>query len=263
MKQIPLIILILFGIIGCAPVELEDFADDSKEKIASQYIGALLKGNFETLQNDIDHELKPQLTDEVLRQMQSVFGAEEAEEKNLIGYQVHTYGQNPTTYNLSYQYGYGDRWVVWNVAFRVLEDEKSQIIGLNVYPPLSQSLKDTHRFTLQNKGILHYIFLLLCIAIPVFILFTLVFAIRTKIKRRKWLWIIFILVGVVKLSLNWTTGQMGYQLINFSLMGSGVGSVSNYAPWIVSFSIPLGAILFWVKRKELQKEEVQTDGVTI
>ena len=43
MKRISLLILVLFSIIGCAPMAIEDFADNTKEAIANQYIETLLK----------------------------------------------------------------------------------------------------------------------------------------------------------------------------------------------------------------------------
>jgi hypothetical protein len=60
------------------------------------------------------------------------------------------------------------------------------------------------------------------------------------------LWIIFILIGLAKLNLDWTTGQMGFRLIAFQIPGAGISKMGLYAPWILSVSVPLGAILFLI-----------------
>jgi len=65
------------------------------------------------------------------------------------------------------------------------------------------------------------------------------------------LWIIFILFGFVTFSLNWTTGEFEIQLISIKLFGVGIIKLGIIAPWIVSFSIPIGAIIFWIKRKKV------------
>ena len=82
--------------------------------------------------------------------------------------------------------------------------------------------------------------------IPIFILVTLVFAIRAKLSR-KWLWIIGILLGFVKFSLNWTTGQVGFQIISFQLLGAGFSKAGLVAPWTLSFTLPIVAVIFWIK----------------
>lgn len=83
-----------------------------------------------------------------------------------------------------------------------------------------------------------------------FILVTLVACIRTKMRRRKWRWILFVLVGGVSLSLNWTTGEIGFSPLSVRLLGASAMTTSAYSPWIVSISFPLGAAMFWLKRRK-------------
>ena len=241
---------------------IEEFADDSKEAIADVYIQSLIKGNFEVLKNDIEPSLEAKLTDEILEQMRALLGSEEPNEKNLIGYTAHTYNQEPTRYNLTYQYAYDEQWIVWNVAFRTLPDGSNEIFGLNVYNPMDRSLQDIHRFELLGKSIIHYAFLMLCLLIPIFIVFTLIIAIRTKFKKRKWIWILFIVFGCGTFSLDWTSGQTAFQLLSFQFLGVGATSASIYAPWILSFGPPIGALMFWIKRKQLTKMKVHPAGVS-
>jgi hypothetical protein len=57
-------------------------------------------------------------------------------------------------------------------------------------------------------------------------------------------------MGIGKLSVNWTTGACIFSPFSIQLFGFGM-SCEEYSPWIISFSLPLGAILFIIKQKQL------------
>jgi hypothetical protein len=80
-------------------------------------------------------------------------------------------------------------------------------------------------------------------------------------RRRKWLWIIFILIGFGKLSLNWTTGQILFNPLSFYVQLFSVAVIKHgpYAPWIFSISIPLGAIIFFLKKILIVTEPASTE----
>ncbi len=80
-----------------------------------------------------------------------------------------------------------------------------------------------------------------------------VIAVRTKL-RRKWLWLLFILVGVGHLSINWTTGQLSFQPIYIVLCSIGAFR-PLYGAWLLHVAFPLGAVIFLVRRKQLQLEQ--------
>lgn len=255
-----ILILLLTSLTACIPKDIEDYADDTKEAKATEFIQKLIDGEFEDIESAIEPSLKLQLNNELLQQMSNILGSDEILERQLIGYQTHSLNQQPTRFNLSYQYGYADKWIVVNVAFRTLENGQDEIFGLNVYNPMNQPLQELHKFTLVGKGSLHYVFLAMGIFVPVFILYTLISAIRTKFKKRKWMWIIFIIIGIAQFSINWTTGQVGLKILNVQLFGSGIFTSSIYAPWILSFSIPIGAILYWVRRDKIRFQNPQSLG---
>jgi asparagine N-glycosylation enzyme membrane subunit Stt3 len=81
-------------------------------------------------------------------------------------------------------------------------------------------------------------------------------------KRRKWLWILFILFGFGKLSINWTTGQWGVMVLAAQLF-SASAAAAYFGPWIVSVSLPVGAVLFLIKRRRLEESTVVHDGTLV
>jgi hypothetical protein len=116
---------------------------------------------------------------------------------------------------------------------------------------MAQSLQEYNRFALVGKNAIHYIVLSLVVAVPLFIVYALVLCLKTPIARRKWLWMLFIALGFSRLSFNWTDGAYKIQPISFSLLGAGFLKAGPYAPWIFTVAVPVGAIVFLVKRRSL------------
>lgn len=125
---------------------------------------------------------------------------------------------------------------------------KTTVIGFNIYRT-EASQKELNKFKLADKSALHYIILLLSCIVSIFILVSLVYCIKTPIQKRKWLWVLFILGGIGAISINWSTGEFGFKIIQYQFFGATAIASSEYAPWIITASFPLGAIVFWFKRK--------------
>jgi len=101
---------------------------------------------------------------------------------------------------------------------------------------------------------LQYAVLTIAIIDVLLIFVTLAVCIITPISKKKWLWIVFILVGVGSVSVNWTNGKYAIQVLSIYLFGASAAATGPDAPWIITATIPLGAIVFWFKRKRLKAE---------
>jgi hypothetical protein len=242
-------LLLLIILPGCTPADpanqIKRFAPPEDEAMATNYIALLRQNKFEQIQNDLDPSLKNALTQDTLAKMVKVIPPQDPVSVKVVGAQQ---VRDPDIYkiNLSFEYQFPSKWLLINVAIQK-KGGVSTIIGFNVYP-LSDSLENINRFTLTGKNLLQYATLVFASLIPLFILFVLVLCIRTKMTKRKWLWIIFILLGIGKLTVNWTTGQWQIAPLYFSLLGSGAFA-PPYGAWLISTSLPLGAILFLLRRK--------------
>ena len=150
--------------------------------------------------------------------------------------------------NLSYQIHFPGSWAAGNVvvghAGRI-----PTVLGSH-FQPVPDSLETLSRFNFSGKYVAHYLFFAGCIAVPSLILITLGVCIRSRI-RRKWLWIIFILVGFGRIKLNWVTGQIAVQYVTVVLFGASAIRPGPYAPWTLGFAIPVGAISFLALRRRL------------
>jgi hypothetical protein len=238
------ILMILSGC-GDPASMIKNFTPPEDEAIATNYIALLRQNQFEPIERDLDPSLKSVLTQDMLMKMAAAIPAQDPITVKVIGAQQ---VRNPDLYriNLSFEYQFPSKWVLINVATQK-KDGVSTIIGFNIYP-LSDSLENLNKFTLAGKNFLQDVTLVFAILIPVFTLYALVLCIRTKMEKRKWLWIIFILIGIGKFTVNWTTGQWNFAPLSFQLFGAG-SFAPPYGAWLISISLPLGAILFLLRRK--------------
>lgn len=221
------------------PKEESAFAKDYLEKIREK--------DFHYVMNHIDPELVDQIDDQKLNEVSDYFPSGDLISTELIGSQVNTFNSTWQG-NFSFEYQFKDGWALANVVMKRVETLPTTVIGFNVYRT-EGSQKILNKFVLTGKSILHYVVLLMACVVPIFILVTLVFCIKTPIDKRKWLWVLFVQGGIGTISVNWTTGAYDFKIIQFQLFGAGAVAASEYAPWIITAGFPLGAIIFWFKRK--------------
>ncbi|MBC8041644.1 MAG: hypothetical protein H7Y06_13960 [Opitutaceae bacterium] len=256
MKRILVLVVAAF-LTGCSPDTLiEKFADDAKERIALDYIQRVVSGDLAALTAELDPRVRSTNALTSLEQLRANIPKETPTVTNLVGYNVSYSSSDGAQNNLIYQLGYhGKKWLLVYVTWSELPDGKRQIVTLKAQS-LQQSLQEANRFSFLHAGGRHFLFLGATMIIPLFILTTLLVCIKTKLPRRKWMWIVFILVGVVQFSINWTTGEIGFTPLSILFFGASAMAASPYSPWIFSFAIPIGAILFWFRRAKLMRSDV-------
>ncbi|MCF8219017.1 MAG: hypothetical protein K9I29_01425 [Bacteroidales bacterium] len=170
--------------------------------------------------------------------------------------QTREIGKNPVTnYYIEYEQEVADGFLLFMMTIR--KSKGTLKISKMDGRLMESSLSEINRFTFINKSFRHYLFFTLLLLTVGFIVITLITAIRTKLKF-KWLWIIGILIAFVKFELNWTTGELGFQPLSFQLLGAGFTKSGLVAPWMLSFSIPLVAFAFWVKKYQIKRASKET-----
>ena len=220
---------------------------EAESEFAKDYISKLKNRDFEYVVSKFSPELLPQVTDELLEGMANRFRPGDPVSVQIIGSEV-VESNAEWTGNFTIEYGYESGWNVASVALR-RADDGYEVFGVYVYRT-EQSQSEINAFGLSAKTPLQYFVLLLAVTTAAFIIFTLVTCIRTPIPGRKWLWVIFIVFGVGMIQVNWTTGDPSFQILTIKLFGASAVKAGPAAPWTVSASIPLGAIMFWFRRKK-------------
>lgn len=254
MKRIYYFTVIIIGIASCNPkIDFSKIIPSSIDKFATNYMIETRKGNIDSCLSLMSIELKNGQGYQKLNNCYSLIRQYSIDSFRIINARKKTiYGDNGfTDYLVEYEYRLTDKFLYSSIGIR----DQNGILSIVLFDGniADKSLKKVHEFTLKNKGLIHYIFLCLAILIPIFILVTFIVAVKSKLDK-KWLWLIGIFFGFIKFSINWTTGQVGFSLINISILGAGFAKSGEIAPWILSFSIPIVAIIFWYKRYWDNKE---------
>lgn len=246
------IILLAVVLCGCDRQTLiKKFTTPEDEQAARTYFENIRTGTFAPLLAATDSSFRQQMTPAVLKSMRDVFGEKPIKSVMLIDAKVmgqKLVGQPGMVMHwMLYQYDMGDHFVVGDISLQDIGG-RAQIEGIHVQS-LRESIEQTNAFTLSGKSGLFLAFLALVILMPIFIIATAIICWRTPIPRRKWLWRIFVLFGIAELTLNWTTGALGFQPINVQLLGAGFIQ-QGYGPWTLQLSVPVGGALFWMRRRK-------------
>jgi hypothetical protein len=158
-------------------------------------------------------------------------------------------GNSSRIANVAIEYTFPDS--KWIVASATLSGEPGafRILAFNV-EPLPAPLAELNAFTFDGKGLSHYVFFLLTLCASGISVYAFARCIRTRGIRRKWLWAIFTLVGLVAFTINWSSGAVSVDALRFNLLSAGFVRAGWLGPWGITFCIPVGALVFlWRFRK--------------
>jgi len=255
MRFFGLIPILLALIAGCDQASLmEQFASREEQTLAKGYIERLRVRDYDAIEKALDPNLTGPNLRGTLEKMSALIPAGEPRTVKLVGAQKNTQG-GVVSLNTTFEYQFPAGWMLANV---VVEDRggAKAITGFNVYPR-SQSLEEENRFGLVGKQPVHYLALAAAVGAVMLSIYALVACIRTKTLGRKWLWILFILAGVGQFAVNWTSAEWSITPLSVQLL-SASAFASPYGPWILSFSVPLGAIVFLFHQRRRQRAPVES-----
>jgi uncharacterized lipoprotein YehR (DUF1307 family) len=245
-----LILTAIYVLAGCnQQAMLEKFASPAEQVTAKTFIDQLRHRDFDPIKKAVDASLAGPSLGDTLDKMAALIPSSPPASVTLIGAQRFSSSQAGTTVNLTYEYHFSDRYVIANVETK-LKDDQLSIVGFNVYPE-TESIESRNAFKWSGRSALQYAVLAYAVCVALLTVVVLVVAAKTKVARRKWMWIIFILFGVGKFSVNWTTGQWAIQILALQLFSSS-SYADLYGPWIISASLPIGAIVFLLRRNSIR-----------
>jgi len=242
----------VFMLVGCDQASMmKKMTPPEGESVAKNYINLLRQKNFEQIEKDTDQSINNPNLHTTLVEMAEMIPNRDPDSVKVVGSHVF-HGPEVSSTNITFEYQFQQKWLLINVATQK-KGGITSIIGFNV-SPITDSMVNTNRFTLSGKSLLHYIVLALAIIIPSFTLFALIVCIRTKIEKRKWLWVIFVISGLTIFSIDWTTGQWKFNPLYVQFLGASAFA-PLYGSWKIGISLPLGAIVFLLKRKGMSKRQ--------
>jgi hypothetical protein len=152
-------------------------------------------------------------------------------------------GKRAATIAAQYTYE-SSQWVLVSANLKG-DSGNFRIVGFTI-EPLPAPMAQLNAFTFKGKSIKHYVFFLITASVFVSYLAAFIQCLRTKGVRRKWLWALFTLFGVCNFTMNWSTGAVSADSWSVHLLGAGMSRAGQMGPWALTFSIPVGAIVFLV-----------------
>jgi membrane-bound metal-dependent hydrolase YbcI (DUF457 family) len=230
------------------------------KKLLPGHIDAFAKETIEfTKQKDLenvlarlDDSIKDEQVEESLAQLFEYMDKGDIIEVMAAG--VHSSRvKESTTYTLTYQLQYPDAYQLVNLV--LLENSKGLSIKKIHINDISDSLEVLNKFSFTGKSLKHYLFFGITVAYMLFIVTAFVICVRAKNLQARWLWASITLIGFCEFIFDWTTGAWEVKPFSFGFKFSSFIQPSPYYPSILGFYIPVGAIIFFIKRTSLIKSE--------
>lgn len=245
--QILSLFVMLCMLAGCDQREmLEKIAPKAEVDIVKALFARLAAKDLASVEKQLEPGLQTPATHAALEKMVVIFPSEQPRRINVVGFHASNIN-GVQTYNITLEYEYAKSWLVNNA---VLQRKDGHVVVLGLHAtPMKLSMEEAGRISFSGKSPGQYFFLALVVTIPLFILYALFRCVRTPGVRNKWAWILFIVVGFVQFSLNWAEGTFMVTPVALSLLGAGFARSGPYAPWILTVSIPVGAMVFLLMRR--------------
>jgi hypothetical protein len=235
-----------FWVCGCDRAAImRKITPAEDEAFARRTVDLLRQHQFEQIERELDPSISDPNIGDTLARAAGMFPADDPKSVKAVGLKVWRHSGS-STHTLTLEYEFPEQWLLLDISIKRM-DGLSEIAGLYV-TPISDSLESVNRFSLVGKSALQYAMLVFAVAGPIFSLFVLVVCLRTEKQNLKWLWALFILLGVGRLAVNWTTGEFTFTPLAVYIPCASATAVPAYGPWVVAVYLPLGAILFLIRR---------------
>ena len=250
MPALVFIFALLLSLTGC--VDEETFNTDIE--LGKSLVEALQAKRLDSIDAQLDRAAVGSRSRAALAKMAALLPADAPTSIEVVG--VHTVswaGKGVRRVALSLQYQFGDKWFLVSAQWRRPDAGGPPIVESLHVAPLRASLQEINRFALEAKSPIHYTVLGLAVALPLFTLAVLALCLFTPMPLwRKVLWSVPILFGMSAINLNWTSGAMIWQPLQIVPLSGGY-SQTDLGPVILSIALPLGAIVFLLRRPFMKR----------
>jgi len=247
-------ICLLLSLSGCgSKLVIKMITPEDSEKFAREFLHALRDGDFEKVMNRLNSgSIEPE-TEAKLKK-----ASEQLNSGKIISMEVvnvkftGTFMGTVKRSFISYEIKMDNKWMIANIVVEAPDNGDLSIIGIYVEPK-EKSLAQINTFTLSGKTYPYYLMIVFSTLFSILTIYAFVICLISKIKSKVfWLW--FIVLGVGNLTINWTTGQFESGIVSLAQLWLPAFRESLYGPWLVSVSLPAGAIIFLLihgmKRKQ-------------
>jgi hypothetical protein len=246
----PLLLFVAL-VAGCNQNSTDTFTSPRERRFAENEINHLVKRNLDSVKANLAPGLQTGNVDSALGVISRAFPDEPYDSMKFISFNIFVMNRfvdgdrfhRKASYELEYYYK--DKAVYASITLDSTV-RGINVIGLNAYP-LGQHLEQINAFDLTRPGVFGIPFILLMVASFSVIVVALVKCILRKGLRKKWLGIVFIVVGIGQVSYNWANHDFKLGILTIKFLGIGYLRHGIMGPWMLFLSFPVGAVVFLVK----------------
>ena len=256
--RIILAIAVSVTLFGCSYDYLaEQLIPEEESAYAQDFLERLRNRDFDYVIGQVDSSISAQISEQKLIEIADYFPAGEPAAVEIIGSQTFS---SPDLWqgNFTFEYQFDDGWAVANIVINRV-NEITTVTGFHVWQTTA-SQRELTAFSAADLTPWHIIILVLTVLVPAFMIFTCYRVYKTPIPARKRRWYLISFLGLFGFTFNWTTSVLNYELATVKILGFGIVAASPHAPWILSFTIPVGAAVFWLMRSRLTRPSPDTPG---
>lgn len=247
LRTLLLLVIALFYCSSTNAIEPKKSIDD----YAKNFITKIQLGKVDSAVACIDSEFQNSSAKELLQNISNEIRYKELKTITVLGYQEQTIwstDENKNIYRINYEYNYNNLFYIFEIVISNQNDRLS-VAGFNANIAKT-STSETIYPSSPIFGVLHICFILLIGLIIGFIIYTIIDILKSKLKR-KWCWVLLSLLGFCALSLNWATADISFKFFTIKLFSFSFTQMDISSPWLLDVSIPLGAIIYWIKKPRI------------
>jgi len=241
------------ALLGCGmPITPEAFNASPEAIAVRSIVDRLTAKDFASIEAQLDPALAQAGIRAALEKTANAIPALPVSKVEAVAWNVLVATGRPRTATVAAEYTFGQKQ--WLVASAQLTGEPNayRILSFNI-ESLPAPMSQIHAFTLSGKSATHYLFLVAAVAATLVSLVAFVRCARTKGLRRKWLWLVFIALGFVSFTINWSNGAVNINPLAFNLLSAAFMRHGWLGPWMLTFCIPVGAIWFLLRQRSAAK----------
>jgi hypothetical protein len=144
----------------------------------------------------------------------------------------------------------------WALVEATTQSSQGRTLLTGIYvQPTATNPRQLNGFSLARAGAAQWAMLAAMLTALVVTIAALVRIWRSGLFRKRWLWTIGAIIGVMTLKLNWSTGQFYFQPVSLQLFSVSATKQPVYAPWMLGVSFPLFALIALLRRRREPVED--------
>lgn len=254
-------VLVVMAFSACSQEDaLRRFTPADADTRARAYLELFARGNIDSAVARLTPALRTASARTELEKVAELLSEARVGSAKVVGATTNTWPGRRRV-NLTYElYLQPSGWLLANVT--TLDSAGTWVVEGVSARPLSRPIEEGARFSLSHKPMVNYLWLVITGLCALLSVGAAVFMATRRRMPKHWWWALASLVGVGGYSLNWATGQTGISLFKVQLFSAGALRMEPFAPWIVTFAFPLGAIVALSRYRDWRNRLVEHDTST-